>query len=767
MVITEINYNPPESGTDTLEFIEIYNNDSTPVNLGGLTFTQGVNYTFPAVTLNAGDYFVVAKDSAIVNNFFNISAYQWTSGGLSNGGEDICIETANGDTVDYVDYDDNSPWPTSPDGNGPSLTFCNLSLDNNNGANWTASTAFVGVNAAGDSIFATPGAGCGGSTPPSTGFKVLLVDDDNNGSQDSPAIDTALAHSGYTYSYMILSSSAPTYNDLKDYDMIIWSTSNDGTSLKLWDVSDTAANGPGAIKFSQGLQTYIDSAKGTVWIDGLDFMYDIYGSAPYTFNPGDFAYDVMGISKYAAQSHVDDTLGSYSGLEMAVKTAGNNLTNPDTLKWKWSSLWFADAFEITPAATPLYMMGPAGYDFAGKTSMLYKGNVITSSLRIGSLGDGAGNYVQDDVDSLVYSMIVAVENGLPQANPSGDTIPPTVTNVIVTSGTSIDVQFSEPVGISGETTSNYTGVGTVSSAVRNAAGDVVTLTLAAALNDGASYTLTIDNVKDTANNTMTPQSFDLVWNASVANLVFSEIMYNDPGSDDSLEFFELYNAGLTTAHLGGYKLTQGVVFEFPAGTDLAPNDFIVVAKNVALINSTFGITGNLRLQWTSGGLKNSGEDICIQNSQGDTVAYVDYDDAAPWPVKADGDGYSMVFCNRNADNNDGANWQLASKFVTVYDGDSLFADPGEGCIAMGFKNPKQTNKFDIYPNPAHNTLYVSTDGKEYMLSVFDMSGALVKEVKINSASNRLSLDKMNAGLYYIRLSDVKTGESSAKKLIIE
>ncbi|MCD4680062.1 MAG: lamin tail domain-containing protein, partial [Bacteroidales bacterium] len=160
IVITEIMYNPPETFTDSLEFIELYNNGASVVNLLGYAFTLGVDFIFPSVDLNPGDYIVISVDSIACLNTFGITAFQWTSGGLSNGGEPIELVNDVGLVVDFVHYDDNAPWPTEPDGDGPSLTFCDPALDNNDPLNWTASTEFAGVNSAGDTIWATPGAGC-------------------------------------------------------------------------------------------------------------------------------------------------------------------------------------------------------------------------------------------------------------------------------------------------------------------------------------------------------------------------------------------------------------------------------------------------------------------------------------------------------------------------------------------------------------------------------------------------------------------------------
>ncbi len=515
LVITEIMYNGPEGGTDSTEFVEIYNNDSLAVNLTGYTFVQGFNYTFPAVTINPNSYIVVAVDSLKFYNFFGVTAYEWTSGGLSNGGEDIILVTNNGDTVDVVDYDDSSPWPTSPDGDGPSLTFCNPNLDNNNGSNWSAATSFVGVNAAGDSIWANPGTGCG-TTPP----------------------------------------------------------------------------------------------------------------------------------------------------------------------------------------------------------------------------------------------------------PSGDSIPPVVNNVKATAATTVKVYFSEPVGLSGEMVTNYTGLGTVSNAVRNANGDVVTLTLATAFVDGANNTLTIANVKDTANNIMSaPQSFDFIFNGTTADLLLTEIMYNDPSSDDSLEFFEIYNAGNSTVNLGGYKVTEGVTYTFPANTYLLKGSYLVVAKDSALVNSVFGISGTL--QWTSGGLKNSGEDIEIQNSLGDTLIYVDYDDSSPWPVEADGDGYSLEFCDYNSDNNDGSKWSAEAPLKAVYLGDSLFCTPGGGCIMVSIDKSVSNEDVKMYPNPAEDVLYFSNLSCEYELKIYDVAGKLVKHANINTSNSFVHIEAMKSGIYFVELLNSKTRERSTKKLIIQ
>jgi len=161
LVITEIMYNPPESGTDSLEYVEFVNNSGSPIDLNGYTVSAGtgvgggLNYTFSASFLVAdGDYVVVANDSAALNAVFGIMPFAG-SGALSNTSKSIVIKDGSGTTIDSVKYDDGSPWPSNADGSGPSIVLCNLGSDNNDGTNWIASA--IPVPGAPLTTYGTPG----------------------------------------------------------------------------------------------------------------------------------------------------------------------------------------------------------------------------------------------------------------------------------------------------------------------------------------------------------------------------------------------------------------------------------------------------------------------------------------------------------------------------------------------------------------------------------------------------------------------------------
>lgn len=162
IVMTEINYRSPIVGTDSLEFIEIYNNGTAPVNMLNFNFSRGVEFTFPQVTINPGAYMMVGKSAAWLQNTYGVQAFQWNTGSaLTNQGEAIVIKDLFGYVVDSVYYLPTLPWDTMANGKGPSLELCDPSSNNLLPQNWRHAVEYKAKTPAGDSLFASPLAGCG------------------------------------------------------------------------------------------------------------------------------------------------------------------------------------------------------------------------------------------------------------------------------------------------------------------------------------------------------------------------------------------------------------------------------------------------------------------------------------------------------------------------------------------------------------------------------------------------------------------------------
>ncbi len=155
LVITEIMYNDPSSGTDTLEFIEITNNSDSDINLENYSM-YGVTCNFPEIILSPNNKIVICYDSLKFLNFYNYNAYEWQSGSLSNSGEIIKLIDSEGKTIDSVNYKPNSGWPSNANGNGNSLVLCDINSDNSLPSNWTLSENQINlINSI--MVYASPG----------------------------------------------------------------------------------------------------------------------------------------------------------------------------------------------------------------------------------------------------------------------------------------------------------------------------------------------------------------------------------------------------------------------------------------------------------------------------------------------------------------------------------------------------------------------------------------------------------------------------------
>jgi hypothetical protein len=124
--ITEIMYHPRNTGNindPNEEFIELTNIGPTTLNLNLVKFTEGIEFTFPAIDLAQDEHVVVVKDIAAFKAQYGQSvtiAGQYT-GSLANNGEDIRLEDAIGRTI--LDFEFKDGWHQITDGDGFSLTM--------------------------------------------------------------------------------------------------------------------------------------------------------------------------------------------------------------------------------------------------------------------------------------------------------------------------------------------------------------------------------------------------------------------------------------------------------------------------------------------------------------------------------------------------------------------------------------------------------------------------------------------------------------------
>lgn len=130
----------------------------------------------------------------------------------------------------------------------------------------------------------------------------------------------------------------------------------------------------------------------------------------------------------------------------------------------------------------------------------------------------------------------------------------------------------------------------------------------------------------------------------VVQLLFTEIMYH-PEDNDSPEFIELVNAGDEAVDIRGYTISGGIEYVFEDETVLNPGDVIVLSdvdpEDDSSLKDELPDSARLFAPY-KGQLNDGGDEIELQDPDGNTVCHITYLDESPWPVSADGFGYSLV-----------------------------------------------------------------------------------------------------------------------------
>ncbi len=157
VIINEIMYNP-SSANQNDEYVELYNTTGSNIDLGGWSFSNGITLSgggsfAPGTMIPAGGYVVVSPSAAQTLATYGVAAVaEYAPTNLSNGGETVTLVDDTLQVINSVTYDDVAPWPTSPDGTGPSLELKGTGLDNTIPTNWGASLSSGGTPLAQNSL---------------------------------------------------------------------------------------------------------------------------------------------------------------------------------------------------------------------------------------------------------------------------------------------------------------------------------------------------------------------------------------------------------------------------------------------------------------------------------------------------------------------------------------------------------------------------------------------------------------------------------------
>jgi hypothetical protein len=134
--ITELMYH--STAGDSLDYIELRNVGAMPLDLTGLRFTDGIQFTFGPMTLEAGECVddLAAFQASYGAEPFVAGEY---SGHLSDGGEDIVLRLAAPLEAAIMRFRYEDDWYPTTDGDGQSLAIEDVTVPAavwNNSENW-------------------------------------------------------------------------------------------------------------------------------------------------------------------------------------------------------------------------------------------------------------------------------------------------------------------------------------------------------------------------------------------------------------------------------------------------------------------------------------------------------------------------------------------------------------------------------------------------------------------------------------------------------
>jgi hypothetical protein len=158
--------------------------------------------------------------------------------------------------------------------------------------------------------------------------------------------------------------------------------------------------------------------------------------------------------------------------------------------------------------------------------------------------------------------------------------------------------------------------------------------------------------------------------ANSQNLVISELHYHpatpsaaelalDPTlNDDDFEWVEIRNISSSPIDLSGASFTDGIEFEIPLGSVLAPGAYALIVENQSAFELRYG-AGLPVIGTYSNKFNNDGELVRLVSLSGDPIADFTFNDV--WYRETDGNGFALTLKNDAsipADYSDTLSWQV-------------------------------------------------------------------------------------------------------------
>jgi CotH protein/lamin tail-like protein/fibronectin type III domain protein len=228
--------------------------------------------------------------------------------------------------------------------------------------------------------------------------------------------------------------------------------------------------------------------------------------------------------------------------------------------------------------------------------------------------------------------------------------------------------------------------------------------------------------------------------AAATDVVINEVMYHPLSDLDTDDFLELANPGSTAVDLSGWTFS-GITLTLPAGTTIAAGGYLVVARDAARFQATYGFAPAAVY---GGNLSNSGETIALTDAGGATVDSVSYLDLDAWPTKADGTGPSLELIDPTLDNDDPLNWAASTA--------ALGSTPGAAnSVRHSGLGPRITDVSATPNTPAANQAVTVT------ATITGLTSATVRYRTDFAAEQSVSMTSAGGGVYTATIPGAAAG----------
>jgi len=619
VVISEIHYNPGE-GLESLEFVELASDTTTPEDISGYRFSGGVTFQFPPGTiLTRNQKILVCADRDAVIKHYGIDGglvFGNFIGRLDGSGERLELANDVGIPLQSIRYRDEGKWPTAADGTGHSLVIRGVHLDSKEPENWTISPEL-------------------GGSPGRANFP------EERGPQFE---DTVLVEGSETWRYRrgtSAFSNPPDAWKLADFDDSGWDSGQPGFGYG--DDDDTTI----LADMRDGYSSF--SIRKVIRLEAEDMALAGDFFLGLTFDDGFCAF-------------VNGTL-----------VASTNCDEDSTFESTASGSHEASEEEMFLIPEGAFVEGDnvlaiTGHNFSLRSSdFSLAPRLIRRRLIVEGEGGGGGIVLNE-----LYRAPAAGGGWVEIFNRGA--APVDLGGYRLTDDPARESPFTFPAGGSLVAAGGFLVVGEQEGGFDFSGTEARFFLLAPGGNCIAAETFDRSAPDELAaagwSHQRYPDGAGLDWTSAsptrgtpnqverTTDLVINEIFYNPPEDRDG-EFIELYNRGNTAIDLSGFRFSKGIEYTFEGGTSIASRGYLVIAEDPEMMRMRYGIEDSLGPY--EGQFADGGENVELVDTLGNLVDRVRYFDGGRWSIWADGRGSSLELIDPNQDNSVASAWEASDE----------------------------------------------------------------------------------------------------------